>query len=335
MPKADTSVIFIHGLAKKPHPDKLAELWLWGLGRGNPRPDVFAPPNDGITLDNAGAVHAFNYYADVFYGEDYETELASYYESAEAEERPTEAADGADLPASEPVPANEEERRFLEGFERKLDANMAALPPVASAGEKLRVPSDHELARFVPPPLRKVIVKKAAMEAYYYLFNKDYVRADGKTFAVRDELRNRLLALLEKARNDAEKTVIVSHSMGTMVAYDVLRNCAGCPPVDTLFTLGSPLGVREVQIELAPGKKPGGKRTVDFPAATVRRWINVYDPLDPICGPDPRFANDYAAVNGRAVEDVKESNWGGWRHTITHYLSGTKFRGLLREALGA
>jgi hypothetical protein len=39
--------------------------------------------------------------------------------------------------------------------------------------------------------------------------------------------------------------ILMTHSMGTMVAYDVLRNCDGCPPVDTLFTLGSPLGVKE------------------------------------------------------------------------------------------
>jgi len=146
---------------------------------------------------------------------------------------------------------------------------------------------------------------------------------------VRDELRQRLLRQLKEAAAQARHTVLVTHSMGTMVAYDVLRNCSDCPPVSTLFTLGSPLGIQEVQDEL---RAPGTEK-VDFPADKLGRWINVYDPLDPVCGVDPRFANDYAAVNGKAVEDVKESNWGAWRHTSTHYLAGKRFRGLVAEAL--
>src|SRR5688500_6332276 len=80
--KRKAAAVFIHGLAKKPPSDKLLEIWNWGLGRGNPMPHVFAPPNDGITLGAAGVPHRLNYYADVFYGEEYETDLASYYEAA-------------------------------------------------------------------------------------------------------------------------------------------------------------------------------------------------------------------------------------------------------------
>jgi len=116
--------------------------------------------------------------------------------------------------------------------------------------------------------------------------------------------------------------------MGTIIAYDVLRNCADCPPVDTLFTLGSPLGVTEVQEQLLAK----GKSKVDFPSG-LGRWINVYDPLDPVCGADPRF-NDYIPFEGRSVQDVKESNWGSWRHTITHYFAGRKFRALFAQAIG-
>ena len=101
---------------------------------------------------------------------------------------------------------------------------------------------------------------------------------------VRQELRARLLKDLAAAQALGEKLVIVSHSMGTMVAYDVLRNCPECPPVDTLFTLGSPLGIREVQDELIAVDADH----VDFPAAQLNRWINIYDPLDPICGADPK-----------------------------------------------
>jgi hypothetical protein len=332
MPKSATRVIFIHGLAKKPAPDKLSELWIWGLGRGNPRPDVFKAPNAGIDLVNADATHALNYYADVFYGEDYETDLSSYYESAASEETPTEALGDETIPPPQNV--TPEELAFVAQFEAKLAANMVAAPAAAAAESATKgvAPGDHEMARLIPAPAREAIIKKAAMEAYYFLFNKEYVRPkDGKRFHVRQELRSRLLEKLKAAKEEAEKIVVISHSMGTMVAYDVLRNCPDCPPVDTLITLGSPLGVREVQQEI----KASGKKSVDFPAATLRRWINIYDPLDPICGADPKFTNDYEPVENKRVEDVKESNWGSWRHTLTHYLAGTTFRRLLRETLDA
>lgn len=118
--------------------------------------------------------------------------------------------------------------------------------------------------------------------------------------------------------------------MGTMVAYDVLRNCAECPPVDTLITLGSPLGIREVQEELIAVDADD----VDFPAARLDHWINIYDPLDPICGADPKLANDYRSVGGKSVVDIKESNWGNWRHTITHYFAGSELRRQLAKATG-
>ena len=77
-----------------------------------------------------------------------------------------------------------------------------------------------------------------------------------------------------------------------------------------------------------------GAGAVDFPAAKVRRWINIYDPLDPVAAADPKLAGDFRAVDGKSVEDIKESNWGSWRHTSTHYFAGTQFRRVLRASIG-
>jgi hypothetical protein len=333
MPKRQSAVVFIHGLAKKPQPDKLQEIWNWALGRGNPMPDVFAAPNNGIALGAAGVPHRMSYYADVFYGEDFETDLDSYYESGS--EQDLLAAEG--LTAQDALPAPDattpREQAFLIQFEAKLQAGLAKIPSQPPAAGTAAPPAGAEgleIASWLPAPVKQAIIKKAAMEAFYYLFDKEFVRADGARFQVRQDLRARLLKDLQAAAAQAEKTVVVAHSMGTMVAYDVLRNCPECPPVDTLITIGSPLGVQEVQDEL----HAVGKKQVDFPAATLRQWINIYDPLDPVCGADPKFANDYEPVDGKTVIDVCESNWGSWRHTVTHYLAGTQFRSRLAQALG-
>jgi hypothetical protein len=325
----EAGIVFVHGLAKKPAPEKLQEIWLWALGRDNPMPTVFAAPNNGINLDNAGARPYFNYYADVFYGEDYETDLASYYESSDGEKEISgEVTDTASNRLSEDDPTTPRERAFLAAFEMRLAAQ---LEPLSQASDIATSPANHsqlEIAGLLPEPTRRAIIKKTAMEAYYFLFDKVYERADGSQFRVRKELRARLINKLNEARAKAGRLVIVSHSMGTMVAYDVLRNCPDCPMVDTLITIGSPLGVKEVQDEL---RSPDS--SLDFPASRLSKWINIYDPLDPICGADPKFANDYAAVDGKSVRDIKESNWGKWRHTATHYLAGIEFRKQLLQSL--
>nr|WP_315393977.1 hypothetical protein [uncultured Duganella sp.] len=324
------AIVFVHGLAKKPPVKKLEEIWRWGLGRSDPNNEAFPNPNPGIDLDVEGVLVHFNYYADVFYGDEYETEFDSYYEA----ERAVVQLGNLDDVAGElkpPRSVNERERRFLDEFERKMNAQPTPpAPPVVLSAPRVTEAAQLEIASWLPGPVKEAIIKKAAMEAYYFLFDKEYQRKDGLRFKVRQELRNRLLGVLHNASRQAEKIVLVTHSMGTMVAYDVLRNCHGCPPVEVLFTVGSPLGVQEVQDELVAE----GKQRVDFPAATLHRWINVYDPMDPVCGADPRFANDYESVNGKSVEDVEEGNWGSWRHTITHYFAGKLFRAHLAKALG-
>ncbi|MGE0704258.1 MAG: hypothetical protein AB7F99_16365 [Vicinamibacterales bacterium] len=317
------AVVFIHGLARKPSPDKLREIWLWALGRDNPMPSIFAAPNNGLNLGTRGIPQRLTYYADIFYGTD--------FESDETLEIQAEGLDSIEPDLQLPAPVTPRERQFLVGFEAKLSAAAALSPAteVAAAGGQATDAGAQEIARWLPDPVKRTVIRKAAMEAYYFLFDKEYVRPDGARFFVRREMRSRLLRDLQAARPSAERLVIVSHSMGTMLAYDVLRNCPECPKVDTLITLGSPLGIREVQDELSAS--PSG---VDFPPASLDAWVNVYDPLDPICGPDPRIANDYHPSGGRKVVDVLESNWGRWRHTITHYLAGTELRRHLGRALG-
>jgi len=336
MPKKQrAAVVFVHGLAKKPPPEKLREIWLWGLGRDEPKPEVFGNTNPGISLEDQGISYSFTYWADVFYGTDYETEYRDQYENAKESAISIANFEAVAGDLQSPRPSTPREARFLAELELKLEAQVMvqaitgadAAPPAAALAT---APGQFEIASWLPGPVKQAIIRKAAMEAYYFLFDKEYQRPDGARYQVRRELRDRLVNDLRAAREVAEKIVIVSHSMGTMIAYDVLRNVVDCPQVDTLFTLGSPLGITEVQDELRAAEV----KDVDFPKARLLRWVNVFDPRDPICGADPRFANDYTPVDGKEVEDIEESNWGDWRHTITHYLAGVRFRAALAGSLG-
>lgn len=67
----------------------------------------------------------------------------------------------------------------------------------------------------------------------------------------------------------AGATVLIGHSLGSVVAYEFLRQHPG-HSVRLLVTLGSPLGLRMVRDRLPAGK----------PA--VPSWVNIRDPHDPV-----------------------------------------------------
>jgi hypothetical protein len=97
------------------------------------------------------------------------------------------------------------------------------------------------------------------------------------------------------------------------------------------MTIGSPLGLDEVQDKL----KPGWSRSNGFPHETLKMldWVNVYDKLDPVAGFDPKLRNDYKLDGKVKVDDINEQNHGRWRHNISKYLSGRELRAALSRQL--
>jgi hypothetical protein len=80
-----------------------------------------------------------------------------------------------------------------------------------------------------------------------------------------------------------ERTIVVAHSLGTIVTYRLLQGAKGACDVPLYVTLGSPLGIDVVKQHIRPpalGRPPG-----------VRRWLN---------GTDER---DYVALVGRLDRD--------------------------------
>lgn len=106
----------------------------------------------------------------------------------------------------------------------------------------------------------------------------------------------------------AEPTVIIGHSLGSVVAYSVLRSRAHEANVPLYLTLGSPLGIRAIRERFAPLKHPSG----------VKKWYNAYDkrdvvalnPLDSRNFPINPEVENYAAINNQTPD----------RHGIAGYL---------------
>ena len=98
----------------------------------------------------------------------------------------------------------------------------------------------------LPGFLRKPI-SRAFLEAFI---------ADTAAYFFRDGMRARIRKrLADQLRLPKDQPVtIVAHSQGSIIAYEVLSAMAADElALDALVTIGSPLGVREVQDFLEPG----------------------------------------------------------------------------------
>ena len=121
--------------------------------------------------------------------------------------------------------------------------------------------------------------------------------------------------------------IVLAHSLGTVVAYEAIREFD--LKLDLLLTTGSPLGLGSV---VYPKLIPDAS----FPP-NVARWVNVADPDDVIAA-RPSLAGLFPdrSGKGRRIEDIRVSNSGPLfrHHHITEYLKHDEVRAVFWEALG-
>ena len=305
-------VTFIHGIANKPPHEQLTDLWCRSLANA-----------DGLDLGTEGITCSMVYWADVLY--------PSPLEEAAAESATNEAA--LETTAPEPVgldvsTMSADERAWTATLAAKLEVALGVEEVVTRAGS----PVHESLERVpLPWPVKRRLMKRLLRDVHHYLFNVEYSPRAGATYRVQDEIRQRTLRALQEGAGRPGPHIVVSHSMGTVIAYDCLKRVSGAPVVDALMTIGSPLGLDEIQDKL----QPEWTKDDGFPAERVRGpWINVYDMLDPVAAFDPALANDYRRGREKVIEDVNEQNSGTWRHDIAKYLAGPQLRTRLRALLG-
>ncbi len=138
-------------------------------------------------------------------------------------------------------------------------------------------------------------------------------------------------SVLDRLRAGGGPFVVVAHSQGTMIAYEVLRQLSRDEITVPLFvTIGSPLGLTEVKDVLRnwSGVKRG---KLPFPPC-VDRWVNVSDRLDPVCL-DTRLGNDY--------DGMIEDHSGFWinhhsprsPHSASGYLANASVQKAVRDTV--
>lgn len=150
---------------------------------------------------------------------------------------------------------------------------------------------------------------------------------------IRQKMRSRLSELL--AEHQGKRLMLIAHSMGSIIAYDVLRSCenSAAIKIEHFITVGSPIGLPIVAHKIR--QEFGEKHTPQ----QVQRWTNIADPGDKVAL-DCNLADEYGPNHqGVRVSDVLvhngyvnpegESN----PHNICGYLRTPEASDCIREFL--
>lgn len=124
---------------------------------------------------------------------------------------------------------------------------------------------------------------------------QDTLRYFENTGGIADRIRAVVKNEIQKTVERAGSVCIVSHSMGTVIAYEALWEMTHedrrPPGIDLFLTLGSPLGMNYVQRRLLGY---GDGRNGSYPAG-IRKWVNV-SAVGDLVSVDQRVADDFACM---------------------------------------
>ena len=173
----------------------------------------------------------------------------------------------------------------------------------------------------LPPFLRRLITQKIS-RAFLRDVNDFFFHANRRQVMEQ--------SLLDRLNAGGGPFVVIAHSQGSMIAYNVLRQLAkqNCD-VRLFVTIGSPLGMAEVQDVL---RQWVGRRRLPFPPC-VTRWVNVADRLDPVAI-DNNISNDFEGTIENHSGFMLNPDSPRDPHSGTGYLRTNEVRRAVRETVG-
>jgi Subtilase family len=215
---------------------------------------------------------------------------------------------------------NNEQAAALADFERRLMVRMGA--PLLSDD----APRTGAVKKVLPLP---AWARRPAGKAFLKAFVQDtaaYFFAVGQRARIQQRLRAELAAA------GSRPITLVAHSQGSVIAHEVLSAMRGkLPKIEAFITIGSPLGIQELQDLLQPAP-------LEVPRV-LRRWSNFADPLDPVAL-DKSLASDFAPSElGTRIQDEIIVNsytrklWGFNPHAAVGYLAHPSVRRAVNGAL--
>lgn len=282
-------IVFVHGRSQeKKSPTELERAWTNAAIEGVSAAGFPALPKWDV---------AFPYYGDLLFKL---TEQASREAFNSLVERGAEAS----APSAE-------EQQFTQDIVLQMAQSKGITPEQIAAEANLEVVDQAvQNWKIVLAALRlldrvegvgQASIELATRDVWYYLSRKG--------------VRAQIDALVDAAIPRDEPCVVVAHSLGTIVTYNVLMNRPARANIKALITIGSPLGIKAVYSRLPsdtpPRKAPEG----------IANWFNGRDAQDVVAlyeiGVD--VFRGSPAVTNYSGADNKSDN----QHGIGEYLQDT------------
>ena len=241
-------IIGIHGLGNKPPKDTLEEWWKISILEGS--------RNFGSSLPDVN--FEMVYWADILHPEPLDVNITDK-ENILHIDNPYRPAENNSI-----KPYSKTRRKMLDYLEKVTD--------------DLFLNEDFSIN------FSKITDK--ILHKYFYdldLYYKNIIlEMNGIENNIRRQIRDRLTKTLHKHRN--KSILLISHSMGTIVAYDVLSKHLNDFKIDTFVTMGSPLGIpvimNKIAVELS--ELTGTVSPPKAPDNIIRNWFNLSDLEDRI-----------------------------------------------------
>ena len=184
-----------------------------------------------------------------------------------------------DLEPYIPTPKDQPIEKYRDGWRSKIRAYASDVP-----GDIIQRGNEW----FGRGPIADLVLRKKLDDLGLYWKSKPN----------RDTLRKHVKEAVE--RHQSKRITLIAHSMGSIIAYDALRELGQGDTnfrVDNLITIGSPLGLPTVAANIST------EWTLLRTPSIVKRWLNLADPRDPVAF-DTNLRHDYDANDqGVRVED--------------------------------
>lgn len=293
MSRTDPTIVYVHGNGNKLAKDALKAKWDTALfGR------------------DMGETTRMAYYADLHYPQPLPLEESVTFDQGALES----------FGASDP----EDIEQFRSDLRAEMEAEFGELDPgMASLLDRL-IDEEATLEEEDPPqdsglealPTRwlrtralRRLTKRFAKDVYRYFFEGADTDMKARVQEQLDDLDGPI--------------VVVGHSLGSIVAYDVLNELAeGSKDIRLYLTVGSPLGMKEVQDHLSqPQRVP----------PDVGTWTNLSDRKD-VVALDATLKGEFAPED--KVTDHKVDNWTNNNHSIQGYLDKPEALNAVEKAIG-
>ncbi|MEV7970470.1 serine protease [Sphaerisporangium sp. NPDC088356] len=279
-------LVFVHGRSQEGRdPEAVRREWTAGL-------------NKGLTLAGSPLVDP----ADVwlpFYGDRFHDAMTGL------ESAPVLAGAVTDNVAAALAPSSPTTRLLYEQL-------------IAEAAAKARMPADSVSEGLTTPLQRMLSWLAATTNLDRFLIAKIF--RDVAAYLDNPDIRRTVLDAVCETLPASGPIVLVTHSLGTVVAMDLLTRLPATLEVPLLVTAGSPLGLDSVYTRLLSG----GPHS----PAQVTRWLNVWSPADPVAIGCPLRDDWTGPLEEAAVDNPLER-----AHLIEEYLAHPAIAQAIRETL--